>query len=138
MIKRGDWVPLLPLKARTVVVGILPVEPLVRGIDYTLPGKLTSVYSVVEKALPSWVWGIGCIIVAVLIATGYIGKWPGPAICGYWIGGAIYTTLAVGSFASTIHQPYLDGMRSPTLLMVFAVAFFGMSIGYSWQRGGRA
>lgn len=137
MIHRGDWVPLLPVRVRTVVVGVLPVEPLVRGLDYLLPGGLPASYSVVERAMPAWCWGVLCLLAAALIAAGYIGKWPRPAIWGYWLGGCTYLTMAIGAFASAIRKPWWDGIRSPCLLLVFAVAFLGMSIGYAQQSEGR-
>ncbi|WP_367582273.1 hypothetical protein [Tsukamurella tyrosinosolvens] len=134
MIRRGTWVPLLPPHARNVVVGIVPIEPILRGVDYILPGAETAPQlTLVEAAAPMPVWGTLCLLAGVLALVGFWGRWRAVCIAGMWLGAATYVTLAAGQWWEVIGHPWLDGIRGPAILTIFGAGMAGIAIGYARQ-----
>lgn len=134
MIRRGSWVPLLPRAARYAVVSIVPIEPILRGLDYALPGAETAQQlSIIERAMPMPAWGALCILAGVLALAGFLGLWRRVAITGLWIGGSTYVALAVGQWFAVLGEPWLDGIRGPGIVTIFALAQLGMALGYAQQ-----
>ena len=134
-IHRGTWVPLLPRSARMAVVTIVPLEPIVRGLDYVLPPQVVAnQLSIVEQAMPLTLWGILCLTGGLLASTGFIGRWRRITITGLWIGGSTYAALAAGQWAVVSGEPWLDGVRGPAIVTLMAVAQLGMAVGYAQQQ----
>lgn len=137
-IRRGDWVPLLPRSARLAVVTIVPLEPIVRGLDYILPDATAGAQqlSIVEQAMPMLAWGILCLAAGLISVTGFVGRWRRVTVTGLWLGGSVYATLAAGQWAAVVGQPWLDGVRGPAIVTLLAVAQLGMALGYAQQPDG--
>lgn len=134
MIRRGDWVPLLPQGARLGVVTAVPIEPILRGLDYVLPGVEDSQQlSFIERAMPLDAWGVLCLATGLLALAGFLGRWQRVAATGLWLGGSVYVALAVGQWIAVADQPWLDGIRGPAIVTLLAVAQLGMGAGYSLQ-----
>ncbi|MGC5027479.1 hypothetical protein ACLQ3K_22245 [Tsukamurella sp. DT100] len=134
MIRRGSWVPLLPRAARYAVVSIVPIEPILRGFDYALPGAETAQQlSIIERAMPMPAWGAMCVLAGVLALVGFLGLWRRVAIAGLWVGGSTYVALAVGQWVAVLGEPWLDGIRGPGIVTIFALAQLGMALGYAQQ-----
>lgn len=134
MIRRGEWVPLLPKTARLPVVMAVPLEPILRGLDYMLPGEETSTQlSVVERAMPMPVWGALCLLTGLVAFAGFLGRWRRVTVAGLWIGGSVYATLAAGQWWVVWEEPWLDGIRGPAIVTLLAVAQLGMAVGYAQQ-----
>lgn len=133
-IRRGKWTPLLPVAVRLMVVVLPPLETLLRGIDYITGDapSTTNSLTFVEQLLPLWAWGLLCIGSAVTILTGFAGRWPGPAILGFAVGGSTYLSLAYGLALKTVERGG-DGFRTPTMFVVFGLVFWGMAWGYYQQ-----
>lgn len=133
-VRRGTWVPLLPPHARNVVVGIVPIEPILRGIDYVLPGGETAPQlNLIEAAAPIPVWGALCLIAGVVALVGFWGRWRTVCATGMWIGAATYLTLAVGQWVEVSGHPWWDGIRGPAIVTIFGAAMAGIALGYARQ-----
>ncbi|WP_353107845.1 hypothetical protein [Gordonia sp. (in: high G+C Gram-positive bacteria)] len=134
MIRRGDWVPLLPQGARLGVVTAVPVEPILRGLDYVLPGSEDSQQlSFIERAMPLDAWGALCLATGLIALVGLVGRWRRVASTGLWLGGSVYGALALGQWIAVAGQPWLDGIRGPAIVTLLAVAQLGMGAGYALQ-----
>lgn len=134
-LRRGTWVPLLPITARIAVVILVAVEPIIRGLDYVLPDAEppATQLSVIENAMPITAWGVLCIAVGITSLAGFIGRWRRIAVAGLWLGGSVYAALAFGQWAAIIDLPWFDGIRGPSIVTLLALAQFGMAIGYALQ-----
>ncbi|QRY62770.1 hypothetical protein JVX90_00385 [Gordonia sp. PDNC005] len=134
MIRRGDWVPLLPKLARIAVVSAVPAELIIRGADYVLPGEGSShQLTVVESAMPLWVWGTLCLGFGLTQAAGLLGRWRRVTAAALWLGGVLYVALAAGQWWAVADVPFLDGFRGPGIVSIFCLAQLGMGAGYSLQ-----
>lgn len=132
--RRGRWVPLLPPTSRNAVVGLVPVEPIIRGADYVLPGgDAAPQLNIVEQAAPMQVWGALCMVAGVVALAGFLGRWRPVCIAGLWLGACTYAALAVGQWAEVVGHPWLDGVRGPAIVTVFAAAQAGLALGYARQ-----
>lgn len=133
-IQRGRWTPLLPLTVRLMVVTLPPLETLLRGIDYVTGDQPSTTNSLtfVEQLLPLWGWGLLCIVSALCILVGFAGRWPGPAIFGFAVGGSTYLSLTYGLALKTVERGG-DGFRTPVMFAVFGLVFWGMAWGYYLQ-----
>ena len=134
-LRRGTWVPLLPLPARLAVVTLVTVEPIMRGIDYILPDAEppATQLSVLERAMPITVWGILCLIAGLTALVGFSGRWRRITVAGLWLGGSVYVALAAGQWAAVAGHPWLDGLRGPAIVSLLALAQLGMAVGYAMQ-----
>ena len=134
-LRRGTWVPLLPLPARISVVTLVTVEPIMRGIDYILPDAEppATQLSVLEQAMPITVWGIACLMAGLAALVGFAGRWRRITVAGLWLGGAVYAAIAAGQWAAVVDHPWLDGMRGPAIVSLLALAQMGMAVGYALQ-----
>lgn len=132
-IHRGNWSPLIPGIWRTLVVSIIPISPIVIGIDY-LMGENSSSLSDVEKAAPIDVWGWLLILFGMTTLVGYAGAWRKIAIAGLWATGAVMITLSVGIASVMIDE--VGGFRWPWLYLVIGLASWMAAIGYLIQGDG--
>ncbi|WP_412475373.1 hypothetical protein ACK8HH_17005 [Gordonia sp. LUNF6] len=114
---------------------VVPIEPILRGLDYVLPGAVPPAVqlSQVEQAMPLWLWGTLCLIAGLTALTGFLGRWRRLTVVGLWIGGSVYAALAVGQWIAVAHQPWLDGLRGPSIVTLLCLAQLGMAIGYAAQ-----
>ena len=57
---KGDWRPGLPSDVSMILLILLAVQAVNRGIDYLMGDRDTTTNSltVVEQAMPLWVWGL--------------------------------------------------------------------------------
>lgn len=129
-IHRGQWRPLIPERWRTAVVGIIPLSPVIVGVDYVL-GEATPALSAVEKAMPIDVWGWLLILAGAVTICGYVGRWRHVAIVGLHSTGALMVTLAVGIGAEGIGVA--GGFRVGWLYAAVGLAAWGAAIGYAAQ-----
>lgn len=132
---RGDWQPLLPPRARIAVVMAVPTEAVLRAWDYLTPNlePPAQQLTVVEQMMPLPAWGALCAIVAAVTLCGLFMRWPRTAIAGLRLGGATYAVLAIGQWVAVIENPWLDGVRGPAIVTIFALAYLGLARGYSAQ-----
>lgn len=79
--------------------------------------------------MPLWAWGMLCLISGLLVATGFIGRWPSPTILGLHMAGTTYGALTIGLAAKTIERGG-DGFRTPVMFAIFAVTCWAAALGY--------
>lgn len=134
LLRKGTWTPLLPYEARIFVVMLPCAEAILRGIDYVTGDQDSTTQSLtfVEKAMPLAVWGVLFLVAGLLTALGFWRKWVWVCVAGLHVGGATYMSMAVG-LAAKAWERGGDGFRTPVMFVVFALAFWGMAIGYSMQ-----
>ena len=131
--RRGGWVPLLPLPWRMGVMALIPITPVLLGVDY-LMGELGSTLTQVEKAMPLDVWGWLLIVSGAAIFLGFGMRWRLVTIGALWVSGAVLLTLAAGIGAETID--WEGGFRGPWLYAVFGLASWLTAGGYIAMKDG--
>ncbi len=129
-LHRGSWVPLLPERYRWPTVLLLVLTPFVAGIDFLL-GEDAAGLSVVEAAMPAWVWGALLVAFGGAAVGGYVGRWPRLCIAGLYLGGVVFAVIAIGVGAASINVH--GGFRGPWLYCVVAGASWLSALGYSDQ-----
>ena len=129
-IRRGHWRPLIPERWRTAVVAIIPLSPIVVGVDYVL-GEPSPALSAVERSMPIDVWGWLLILAGAVTVAGYTGRWRHVAIVGLHSTGALMVTLAVGIGAESLDVA--GGFRVGWLYAAIGLAAWGAAIGYAAQ-----
>lgn len=134
LFRRGKWTPLLPYESRIAVVILIPIEAILRGIDYVTGDKDTTTSSLtfVEKAMPLEYWGILFLLAGGLTGLGFAMKWPYVCILGLHISGVVYLSMTAGLVLKTWERGG-DGFRTPVMFLIFALASWGMAIGYTIQ-----
>lgn len=135
---RGTWEPLLPPTSRNAVVGLVPLEPIIRGLDYLLPDgdPPSRTLDVVEQAMPIQWWGVLCLLAGVIALAGFHARRRRTCITGLWLGAAVYASLAAGQWWEVLGHPWFDGIRGPTIVTIFGLAQAGIAIGYARQAPG--
>ncbi|QDF19160.1 minor tail protein [Gordonia Phage Lollipop1437] len=133
--ERGDWVPLIPLPIRMIILILWAIEPISRGLDYiTGDGpNVTQSLNAVESAFPLHVWGIFCFVSGVLILAGFAGRWKKIAITGLHLAGATYFALACGLTDTAIDRGG-DGFRTPVMFFIFSLTYWCAAFGYAFIR----
>ena len=113
----------------------VPIESLMRAWDYLTPSTRPPALqlSVVERMMPLPVWGALCVIVGIVALWGLVMRWPRTAIAGLRLGAATYAVFAAGQWAAVAGNPWLDGLRGPGIVTIFALAYLGLSKGYADQ-----
>ena len=129
-LHRGAWVPLLPERYRWPTVLLLVLTPFVAGIDFLL-GEESDGLSVVESAMPAWVWGLLLVGCGGAAAGGYVARWPRLCIAGLYLGGVVFAAIAIGVGVASINMH--GGFRGPWLYCVVAGASLLSALGYSDQ-----
>ena len=131
--RRGGWVPLLPLPWRMAVMALIPITPVLLGVDY-LMGESGSTLTQVEKAMPLDVWGWLLIVSGAAIFLGFGMRWRLVTIGALWVSGSVLLTLAAGIGAETID--WEGGFRGPWLYAVFGLASWLTAGGYIAMKDG--
>lgn len=131
--RRGGWVPLLPLPWRMAVMALIPITPVLLGVDY-LMGESGSTLTEVEKAMPLNVWGWLLIVSGAAVFLGFGMRWRLVTIGALWVSGAVLLTLAAGIGAETID--WEGGFRGPWLYAVFGLASWLTAGGYIAMKDG--
>lgn len=96
----------------------MAVMALVRGLDYGLGDDAATSLSVVEAAAPLWGWAIGFTLGGAVLALGALRRWHGVVWTGHAILAVLYTALAVGIAWAVLGNPWLDGIRAATVLIL--------------------
>lgn len=131
--RRGGWVPLLPLPWRMAVMAMIPITPVLLGVDY-LMGESGSTLTEVEKAMPLDVWGWLLIVSGSAVFLGFGMRWRLVTIGALWVSGAVLLTLAAGIGAETID--WGGGFRGPWLYAAFGLASWLTAGGYIAMKDG--
>ena len=131
--RRGGWVPLLPLPWRMGVMALIPITPVLLGVDY-LMGESGSTLTEVEKAMPLNVWGWLLIVSGAAVFLGFGMRWRLVTIGALWVSGSVLLTLAAGIGAETID--WEGGFRGPWLYAVFGLASWLTAGGYIAMKDG--
>ncbi|WP_426707527.1 hypothetical protein ACEN2D_02140 [Corynebacterium auriscanis] len=103
---RGDWRPGLPADVSALLVGIMALQAGNRGVDYLLGDRDTTTNSltVVEQAMPLWVWGLLFCAGGVLVGVGMWKRHAEPIITGSILLMATYGALAWGLLLKMIER----------------------------------
>lgn len=106
------------------MVWVMTMEPVLRGLDYTLGDgdNVTKSLTYVERAAPLWFWGLVCLGAGVLVSVGLARKVYEPVIVGSVMAFAVYLTLAAGMLANVWERGWPpDGFRTPAMFAAFGV-----------------
>ena len=109
---------------------LLAVTPIVSGVDYLLGENYQSM-TLIEKAIPLWIWGVLCIISGLSTCFGYLIRSPFFCIGGMWLTGSVFFTLAFGISWQSVDSA--GGFRVPWLHLVVAIASMFSAMGYKEQ-----
>ena len=143
-MRKGGWRPGQPADISGVILAILAVQAINRGVDYLLGDKATTTESltVVEQAMPLWIWGALFITGGLLVCVGMWARRAEPIIVGGVVLMATYSAMAWGLMLKMIERgtslhaffdaagtgdlsaivaawPW-DGWRTPTSFIVMA------------------
>ncbi|KGM18138.1 hypothetical protein [Corynebacterium auriscanis] len=142
---KGDWRPGLPADVSALLGGIMALQAGNRGVDYLLGDRDTTTNSltVVEQAMPLWVWGMLFFAGGVLVGVGMWKRHAEPIVTGATLLMATYGALAWGlllkmiergtpvraftheaskfDLAGMIHAWPWDGWRTPTSFLAVAI-----------------
>lgn len=133
--RRADWVPLIPVRYRRPIMILLALTPFVAGVDF-LMGENSDTMTVVERAMPAYVWGILLVVAGILSVGGYLARRPGLCIAGLHLSGCFFFALSAGIAWASIDET--GGFRGPWLYLVIAAACWLAALGYADQiKGGR-
>lgn len=124
-----------------ILLRVLTFCAIARGWDYLTPpgspgpaeaGRPT--LSTVEAAAPLWVWGLVFLIGGLVLAVGMLARchravWGGLA----WLS-CCYVPLSVGIILGAASEPWFDGLRSGTVLILPAT----LSVMLALRTGPRA
>lgn len=101
-----------------LVLYALIVMPVVRALDYSTGEDNGGSLTAVEAFAPIWAWSIPFYIGAAILILGVRTRRHLVVYVGHSILAVTYSTLAVGIFASCITQPWLDGIRGASVLIL--------------------
>ena len=97
----------------------MAVMALVRGLDYGLGDDAAAkALTVVEAAAPLAGWAAGFTLGGAVLALGAVRRWHGVVWTGHAILAVLYAALAVGILWAAIGNPWLDGIRAATVLIL--------------------
>ena len=106
------------------MVWVMVMEPLLRGLDYTLGDGdgVTKSLTYVERAAPLWFWGVVCLVAGLSVVAGLAWKVYEPVVVGAVLAFALYLTLASGMVANVWMRGWPpDGFRTPAMFAAFGV-----------------
>ncbi|MCX7445809.1 hypothetical protein OS125_11255 [Corynebacterium sp. P7003] len=116
-----------------IIVGVLTL--LLRGADY-LTGDATQIGLFrVDGDLPPLVWGLACVIAAVIVSVGMLVKRLEVAAFGALLASATYTMFAVQSADQALFTPPVDDWRFAADYAARAVTW-GVITGWLYMRAG--
>lgn len=126
VVRRGTWQPDIPRRYRRTLSVLLALTPIVLGVDFLL-GK-TGDLSVVERSMPTAIWGALLIVAGLTTSTGYVLRYPWVCIAGLHLSGVLCAALAVGVAWDRID--YQGGFRGPWLYLMAACPCWCYALGY--------
>ena len=136
MTTSNPWTFRIPQPLALVCAWAFTLHLLVGGIDYAAGdhAEMSARWTVVEAALPIWVWGMFYILTALLSAYGLLAKKPRAFMLAAACATAIYAAMAVGLFIWTIQTPPpLDGIRTVTRMLAGGVTWACFGYGTKLQ-----
>lgn len=111
-------------ESAVAMVWVMCVDPVLRGIDYTLGdgNDVTQSLTYVEKAAPLWFWGLVFLTAGFFVMSGLVMKVYEPVIVGAVLSFAVYVTLAAGFIQTVWARGWPpDGFRTPVMFAAFGV-----------------
>ena len=118
-LQRGSWVPArLTSSDQWLVLLALVILPLVRALDYSTGSDsgYSGSLAVVEAFAPIWMWSIPFYLGAMILAYGIVSRRHLVVYLGHSVLAVTYSSLFVGIMASVVTTPWLDGVRSASIL----------------------
>lgn len=111
-------------ESAVAMVWVMCVDPVLRGIDYTLGdgNDVTQSLTYVEKAAPLWFWGLVFLTAGCFVVSGLAMKVYEPVIVGAVLSFAVYLTMAAGFVQMVWSRGWPpDGFRTPVMFAAFGV-----------------
>ncbi len=128
--RRPDWTPQLGRRYRRAVAALIAITPFIAGIDF-LMGEHAETMTLVERTLPSPVWGALLLLAGTMAAGGYWRRWPWVCIWGLHLSGVVFFALAFGIAWASIDDQ--GGFRGPWLYLTMALLSWMAALGYADQ-----
>lgn len=130
-LHRGRWHPLIPEWWRTATMLVVPITPIIVGVDYLFGhGDAPARLSAVEKSISLSALGVILIASGVITVIGFVGRWRMLTIGGLHWSAAVMSTIGIGIATA----PGMGGgFRVPWLYMAIAIASWASAFGYFMQ-----
>lgn len=132
--RRRDWTPQLGHRYRRVIAILLAATPFVAGIDFMM-GEHAETMTLVERTLPTEVWGGLLLLAGVMGVGGYWLRRPWLCIWGLHLLGALFFPLAAGIAWASVDDE--GGFRGPWLYLIVALLSWFAALGYADQVRGK-
>lgn len=129
-----DWHPQLGHRYRRIIAVLLAATPFVAGADF-LMGEHAETLTLVERTLPTEVWGGLLVLAGVMAVFGYWRRRPWCCIWGLHLSGALFFTLACGIAWASIDAE--GGFRGPWLYLIVSLLSWFAALGYADQVRGK-
>lgn len=135
MARRSDWTPQLGHRYRRIIAILLAATPFVAGSDFMM-GEHAETLTIVERTLPTQVWGGLLIFAGSAAVFGYWQKRPWVCIWGLHLSGVLFCALAAGIAWASIDDE--GGFRGPWLYLIVSLLSWFAALGYADQVRGKS
>jgi hypothetical protein len=133
--RRRDWTPRLGHRYRRIISILLAATPFVAGADF-LMGEHAETLTIVERTLPTEVWGGLLVLAGTLAALGYWLRLPWVCILGLHLSGTLFAALSAGIAWASIDVE--GGFRGPWLYLIVSLMSWFAALGYADQVQGKS
>lgn len=118
-LKPNSWQPARLTKLdHTLVLWALIALPMVRAFDYSTGKNFSRSLVAVEAFAPLWAWAIAFWTGALVLIAGVVTKRHLVVYLGHSILAVTYSALMVGITISAFHNPWFDGIRGGSVLLL--------------------
>ena len=135
--KPGSWEParFSPLDSISFTLWLC-FASILRGFDYLTPKSpegRTKALSVIEEAMPLWLWGSLFLGFGLLLTVSVFLKIHRTVYLSHWVLGVVTAAMTVGLGAEYLTRPWADGIRSAGTLGVVAAFYLIIAVRTGWE-----